>query len=67
MKGRKALARTNEDPRIAELRQMSADDFAISVVRDLMVLPRDERNRAVRMVQTFNDAIDREIGSATAR
>ena len=56
--------RTTVDARIADLQKMSGHDFAMEVSRDLIVLPKDERAKAVRMITIINDTITKEVATA---
>jgi hypothetical protein len=40
--------------------QMSGQDFGLEVARDLFVLPKEERNKAIRFINVMNDTIERE-------
>ena len=53
-----------QDLRITELKKMSGHDFAMEVSRDLIVLPKEERAKAVRMIQIVNETITRESTGA---
>lgn len=42
-------------------------DFAMEVARDMVVLPKDERGKAIRMLTALNETINRETEALTAK
>ena len=49
------------EPSISELKKMTGSDFALGVWRDLLLLAKDERAKAVRLLNALNTSIDREM------
>ena len=48
------------DAQINALKKMSGSDFALSVWRDLVLLARDERGRAIRLLSALDTSLNRE-------
>lgn len=46
--------------RVSDLKKMSGTDFAMEVAKDMVMLPKDERGKAIRMLSALNDTINRE-------
>jgi hypothetical protein len=59
--------KSTTDTRISDLRKMSGADFALEVTKDLVVLPKDERSKAIRMLTALNETIERETQALAAR
>jgi hypothetical protein len=55
------------DSRVSDLKKMTGADFALEVTKDLVVLPKDERGKAIRMLTALNETIDRETQALAAR
>jgi hypothetical protein len=59
--------KSTTDTRTAELKKMSGTDFAMEVTKDLVMLPKDERGKALRMLTALNETIERETQALAAR
>ncbi|HYC46446.1 MAG TPA: hypothetical protein VED01_13315 [Burkholderiales bacterium] len=46
---------------------MSGTDFALEVTKDLVMLQKDERGKALRMLTALNETINREAEALGAR
>ena len=40
--------------------QMNGQDFGLEVARDLFLLPKEERTKAIRFINVMSETIDRE-------
>lgn len=45
----------------------TGQDLGIEVARDLMTLPKDERQKAVRFINAMNEAVNRETEALAAK
>jgi hypothetical protein len=59
--------KTNTDSRISDLRKMTGTDFALQATRDLVVLPPEERSKAIRVLTALNETINRETEEAATK
>ena len=57
----------NIDARINELKRTTGQDFAMRVATDMILLPKDEREKALRMLGAINDTVSREVEAATTK
>jgi hypothetical protein len=55
------------DSRVSDLKKMTGADFALEVTKDLVILPKDERGAAIRMLTALNDTINRETEALAAK
>ena len=55
---------TQRDQRIAQLKKMRGQDFAMQVAPDFLVLTKEERSKAVRFLTTLNETVTREEATA---
>jgi hypothetical protein len=46
---------------------MGGSEFALQVAQELVVLPKDERGKAIRMLTALNETINRETEALAAR
>ena len=56
----------NVDAQINALKKMSGSDFALGVWRDLVMLARDERGRAIRLLSALDTSLNRETEAVSA-
>jgi len=59
--------KSSAESRVNELRKMSGTDFALEVTKDLVMLQKDERGKALRMLTALNETINREAEALGAR
>jgi hypothetical protein len=59
--------KSTADVRSSELRKMAGTDFALEVTKDLVLLAKDERSKAIRMLTALNQTIDRESEALAAK
>lgn len=59
--------KSSAETRISELKKMNGTDFAMEVTKDLVMLAKDERGKAIRMLTALNETINREAEALTAR
>jgi hypothetical protein len=56
-----------QKPKQRNVAQMSGQDFGLEVARDLMVLSKEEREKAIRFINVMNETINRETEALAAR
>jgi hypothetical protein len=59
--------KSSTDSRISDLKKMGGSEFALQVAQELVVLPKDERGKAIRMLTALNETINRETEALGAR
>lgn len=59
--------KSNSDTRTTELRKMSGTDFALEVTKDLVMLQKDERGKALKLLTALNTTIDQQTEALAAR
>lgn len=62
-----AKGKTSAETRLSELKKMSGTDFALEVTKDLVMLQRDERATAIRMLTALDQTINRETEAVATR
>lgn len=50
----------SKSTRVSDLKKMSGTDFAMEVAKDMVMLPKEERGKAIRMLSALNETINRE-------
>lgn len=60
-------AKSSADRLNEQLRKMSGTDFALHVTKDLVVLPQEERSKALRLLNALNDTIARETAAVETK
>lgn len=56
--------KSSAETRLNDLKKMSGTDFALEVTKDLVMLQKDERGKALRMLSALNETINREAAEA---
>jgi hypothetical protein len=59
--------KSTADTRISDLRRMSGVDFALEVTKDLVVLQKDERSKAISMLTALNRTINQQAEALAAK
>jgi len=52
------------EARVAQLKSMNGADFAMQVARDFVLLSKEQRANAVRMLSALNETINKESTAA---
>ena len=59
--------KSSAETRSNDLKKMTGTDFALEVTKDLVMLQKDERGKALRMLTALNETIDRESAALAPR
>jgi phage anti-repressor protein len=59
--------KSSADSRVSDLKKMSGTDFAMEVTKDIVMLPKEERGKAIRMLTALNETINRETEALATR